>query len=189
MPTSHIDLVPTLLGLAGIDLEQATAGVSAHHVEVQALPGRDLSDVLSGKASADSVAAPVYFMTEDNPTKGSTQVNIITGVPFDAIGQASNIESVITTLPTGPGQTEELWKLNHYYERLDDWYEDKGFSKNPYLAPPADPIFELHNLTADPEERHNLAGARQEVLSQLRTQLGAQRDAKRLVPAQRNPLA
>ena len=28
VPTSHVDLIPTLLGLAGIDLEQATAGVS-----------------------------------------------------------------------------------------------------------------------------------------------------------------
>ena len=39
IPTSHVDLIPTLLGLAGIDREEATVGVSAHHDEVQALPG------------------------------------------------------------------------------------------------------------------------------------------------------
>ena len=49
MPTSHVDLIPTLLGLAGIDPEQATAGVTAHHDEVQPLPGRDLSPVVRGQ--------------------------------------------------------------------------------------------------------------------------------------------
>jgi arylsulfatase A-like enzyme len=178
VPTSHVDLDP----------ERATAGVCAHHEEVHALPGRDLSDVLTGKASAASVRTPVYFMTEDNPSKGSTQVNVLNGTPFDAVGQPSNIESVITTLPTGPDGSVELWKLNHYYERLDDWYEDKGFAKNPFLAPPADPIFELHNLTSDPEERHNRAADANGVLSQLTSLLDGQRDAKRLVPAHRNPV-
>ena len=42
-PTSHVDLVPTLLGLAGIDLDAAADGVAAHHVGAQPLPGRDLS--------------------------------------------------------------------------------------------------------------------------------------------------
>ena len=69
VPTSHVDLIPTLLGLAGIDPERATAGVSAHHAEVHPLPGRDLSGVITGKVQAASVAAPVYFMTEDNPSK------------------------------------------------------------------------------------------------------------------------
>ena len=35
VPTSHVDLIPTLLGLAGIDREQAAAGVAAHHDEAQ----------------------------------------------------------------------------------------------------------------------------------------------------------
>ena len=26
---------------------------------------------------------------------------------------------------------------------------------NPFAAPAAEPVFEMHNLTADPEERHN----------------------------------
>ncbi len=102
-PTSHVDVIPTLLGLAGIDPEKATAGVSAHHEEVHALPGRDLSVVLAGKASATSAASPVYFMTEDNPSRGLNQVNILSGSPFEAVAGASNIESVVAALPTGPG--------------------------------------------------------------------------------------
>ena len=48
VPTSHVDLVPTLLGLAGIDVERAMAGVAAHHGETRTLPGRDLSSVITG---------------------------------------------------------------------------------------------------------------------------------------------
>ena len=189
VPTSHVDLIPTLLGLAGIDPEQAAAGVAAHHGEVQPLPGRDLSDVVTGKAGAADVAAPVYFMTEDNPSRGLTQVNILSGTPFEPVGGPSSIESVIATLPTGPGGSDELWKLNHYYERLDEWSAEHGIAPNPFAAPPADPLFELHNLSADPEERHNRAAEDTDVLGRLRSLLENQRDEKRHVPLLRNPPA
>jgi len=81
-----------------------------------------------------------------------------------------------------------LWKLNHYYERLDDWNADHGVPKKPFDGPAADPIFELHNLTADPEERHNRAGDANGVLSQLTSILDSQREAKRLLPLHRNPV-
>ena len=64
---------------------------------------------------------------------------------------------MIATLPTGEGGTPELWKLNHYYERLDDWYKDQGVAPNPFLPAAAEPEWELHNLTVDPEERKNHA--------------------------------
>ena len=189
VPTSHVDLVPTLLGLAGIDLELAWAGVAAHHAEAHALPGRDLSDLVTGKSGAAPVASPVYFMTEDNPSRGLTQVNILNGTPFEPVGAPSNIESVVASRPTGPGGTDELWKLNHYYERLDDWYADRGIAPNPFAAPAADPLFELHNLSADPEERHNRAGDDAAMLSTMKSILESQRDEKRLLPAHRNPHA
>ena len=184
--TSHVDLVPTLLGLAGIDREQASAGVAAHHCEAQPLPGRDLSEIVRGEATQTSVSSPIYFMSEDDVTRGATQVNILSGTPFDAVGPPSNIESVISVLPTGEDGADELWKLNHYYERLDDWYAAKGVAPNPFLGPAAEPSYELHNLTSDPEERQNRASDRPDVLSRMRSVLDAERDAKRLIPALRN---
>ncbi len=186
IPTSHVDLIPTLMGLVGIDVEAAAAGVAEHHDETQALPGRDLSAVITGRTTAASQSTPVYFMTEDNPSKGSSQVNVLSGEPFDAVSSPSNIESVVASLPTGTEGGNELWKLNHYYDRLDDWYGQQGFPKNPFQAPPEEPLFEMHNLTQDPEERHNQAESNASVLSLMKSVLADQRDAKRRVPSLRN---
>ncbi len=185
--SSHVDLIPTLMGLAGIDVERAAAGVAAHHTETRPLPGRDLSGVVTGKTPPEKMAAPIYFMTEDAVSSGLTKANILTGKPFEAVAQPSCIESMITTLPTGSDGAPELWKLNHYYERLDEWNADHGIKPNPFAGRAADPVFELHNLTRDPEERHNRVGDAATELSQLQSVLDAQRDEKRLLPALRNP--
>ncbi len=186
VPTSHVDLIPTLLGLAGIDREVATAGVSAHHDEVQPLPGRDLSPIVRGQVDPVSLSSPIYFMTEDDVTRGTTEVNILTGAAFDPVAPPINIESVLATLPTGAHGSPELWKLNHYYERLDDWYKAQGVAPNPFLGPAAEPDWELHNLTADPEERHNRASSDAAVASSMRSVLESERDAKRRIPMLRN---
>ena len=186
IPTSHVDLIPTLMGLAGIDVERATAGVAAHHAEARPLSGRDLSGLLTGTTSAP-ILEPIYFMTEDDVTRGSTQSNLLNGAPFDAVAQPSSIESVIASLPTGDQGGGELWKLDHYYERLDEWNADHGAPVNPFAAPPAEPVFELHNLTTDPEERTNRVGESSAALIEMTSILDAQRDVKRLVPSLRNP--
>jgi len=186
-PTSHVDLIPTLLGLTGIDPERAATGVAEHHDEAQPLPGRDLSGMIAGSADPASVASPLYFMTEDDISRGLSGQSLITGKPYDPVDVPSRVESVIATLPTGAGGTDELWKLNHYYERLDDWDASHGVPKSPFAGPPADPVFELHNLSADPEERHNRVDEAQAVRSTLQSVLESQRDAKRRLPAHRNP--
>ena len=126
-------------------------------------------------------------MTEDDITRGMTQKNVLTGKPYTAVPFPSRVETVIASLPTGDGGTAELWKLNHYYERLDDWHADNGIAPPPGAAPAAEPLFEMHNLTADPNERHNHAEDAPQVLSSLKSLLEAQRDAKRLLPKHRNP--
>ena len=186
VPTSHVDLIPTLLGLAGIDPEQATAGVGAHHDEVQPLPGRDLSPVVRGQIDPASFVSPIYFMTEDDVTRGMTEVNILTGAAFDPVAPPINIESVLSMLPTGDGGEAELWKLNHYYERLDDWYAAQGVAPNPFLGPAAESDWELHNLTLDPEERHNRVFDDPATASSMRSVLESERDAKRRIPKLRN---
>lgn len=183
--TSHTDLLPTLLGLAGIDVEAAQQVVARQHIESRSLPGRDLSAVLtSASADAEAVDAPIYFMTEDQVTNAWSATNIFTGEPFDPVAQPAKVESVITRLPTGDDGVQELWKLNHYYDRMDAWETEHGLTVNPFAPPAAEDQWELHNLTADPEERTNRAhdgDAIKAVLSQLQSMLDDQREAKRLV--------
>ena len=189
MPTSHVDLIPTLLGLAGIDVEAASAKLSTTHTENQPLPGRDLSSLMKGNAAHHNLAEPLYFMTEDDFTRGSNNIGPMTGEPFKPVRYPSLVESAITTLPTGVGGAEELWKLNHYYERLDDWNAEHGITPPTDAPPAADPMWELHNLTTDPEERTNVAATNAEVRNQMQTILDNQRDAKRQLPELRNPAA
>ena len=186
IPTSHVDLIRTLLGLAGIDVDRAATEVAARHDEAQPLPGRDLSEIVLGTTESTSIESPIYFMTEDDVTRGVTQVNILNGKPFDPVFPPINIESVVATLPTGQGGARELWKLNHYYERLDDWYAAQGIAPNPFQGPAAEPDWELHNLTVDPEERHNRAFDDLASVSRMRSVLETERDAKRRIPLLRN---
>lgn len=53
-PTSHVDLVPTLLSAAGVDVDVVAAALAESFSEVHPLPGRDLMPVVDG-ASADEV--------------------------------------------------------------------------------------------------------------------------------------
>jgi len=188
--TSHVDLIPTLLGLVGADVEAAAARVSGHHVETQPFVGRDLSSLLAGSAAEDDVDAPIYFMTEDRVTQGLRTTGMFSGEPFEPVGDPGKVESVITRLPTGDGGAAELWKLNHYYERLPEWEEAHGLV-NPFASEPAAPQWELHNLTVDPEERTNRAsdGDVAPVLGQLRTVLDETREAMRRTPQHVNPRA
>ena len=48
-------------------------------------------------------------------------------------------------------------------------------------------MFELHNLTVDPEERTNRAATDTAPRSQLQTVLESEREQKRRLPSHRNP--
>ena len=55
IPTNHADLIPTLLGLAGIDHDEALAELRTEHADARPLVGRDLADAIrAAKPAAPS---------------------------------------------------------------------------------------------------------------------------------------
>ena len=191
IPTGHLDVLPSLLGFAGVDTAAAATTLAGTHTEVHPLAGRDLSGVLRDDVQAEDVVAPVYFMTEDHMSAGALQQNVITGERYEAVDAASCVESVITRLD---GDASTLWKLNHYYTRLDDWEEDTGGrsalpDRRDLCAGEVPPDeWELYDLTADPAERVNRAAdsASAETLDALRLVLARTRSAQRVVPVHVN---
>jgi arylsulfatase A-like enzyme len=169
VPTSHVDLVPTLLGLAGADPSSLLDVVAAHHTEAQPLPGRNLADVVRSPESQADSDQPIYFMTEDQFSQGPQSTNPMTGASFTPVTGASNVEAVVVALPTGPGGARELWKLARYYGTPG--------SKDAALT-----ASETYNLTTDPQERHNLAADSLAPVSELHAVLAEQRAAKRATP-------
>ncbi|CAB4897532.1 unannotated protein [freshwater metagenome] len=198
--TSHADLLPTMLGLAGVDLRAVQRRLRQTHSQVHDFVGRDLSPLLMDEVPAARYNAPQYFMTDDEPTRGSNQI-AFNGTMFYAVAQPNHIETVIAQLPTGQGGTLEQWKYSRYFDNSDFW-SNPGKSDTithidgtvgnagPHLATttvknrPVNEEFEMYNVSQDPTELNNLAGtgayvATRAVLAGL---LVEQRRLKRLNP-------
>lgn len=195
-PTSHVDLVPTLLGAAGIDVD-ATADVLAESFsEVHPLPGRDLMPVVDGAPADES--RPVYLMTRDNVLEGDTGASAFARqlgrdvnppaplrirVPAHV---AANFEGLVVRVDESEagGGRGHLWKLVRTFDDPATWTEPgvrhlatNGLGGEAYRTDPLDDQWELYDLTADPVEADNRWGDPDlhELRQHLRMQLKGQR--------------
>ncbi|MGR9050597.1 sulfatase-like hydrolase/transferase [Halobacillus faecis] len=176
MLTSHVDLLPTMLGLAGVDAGQLREKLSRSHTEAQPLVGRDLTPLIKGRSHFFRANEPLYFMSDDDITKGLNQTTAA-GVPYESVVQPNHIEAVITKMKTGKNHEEETWKFARYYDNPQFW-SDPGcsdtFQKKGKAMEVEDDIqcsccvtttktepfpsqYELYNLTTDPLEEKNYA--------------------------------
>ncbi|MBM7573375.1 sulfatase-like hydrolase/transferase [Aquibacillus albus] len=207
MLTSHVDILPTLLGLAGINEEIIQKKLSKDHTEVHPLVGRNLSPLITGSNQFFRADEPLYFMTDDDITRGLNQTSA-TGEPYESVTQPNHIEAVITTVKTGNNNEKEIWKFARYFDNPQFW-SDPGSSDT--VQTEGEPIdnkhndqcslcitttkttpvpnqYELYNLTTDPLEEINLANPsnatpKSKIIQQLlTTTLENQCNQKRLYP-------
>jgi choline-sulfatase len=201
--TSHVDLAPTLLGLAGIDPEPLRAVLARNHSDVRPFVGRDLSPLIHGRIGPTGVSGPIYFMTEDDPDSG-LHMRDAHGISRPPVADPKRVETVITRLEDGG-----LWKFSRYFDSTRYWsspgaagrpaqdvlLEQKQATPAPEYKGPVDcevtvkgtPVaeeYELYELTSDPMELSNRFGdpacaAQQATLVAM---LADERARKRLSP-------
>src|SRR6202051_4784178 len=173
-PTSHVDLVPTLLSAAGIDVAEAAGALAESFSEVHELPGRDLMPVVDG-ASADEARA-VYLMTRDNMLEGDSGANGLARRLKQTVNPpaplriripahtASNFEGLVVSVDdaTAAGGAGHLWKLVRTFDDPGTWTEPgvrhlaaNGFGGEEYRTSPLDDQWELYDLTGDSIEADN----------------------------------
>ncbi len=136
--TSHADLLPTMLGLAGLDAAQLQQDLAVTHTEVHPLVGRDLSGVILGETDPAEVSEPVYFMTDDEPSRGANQTTA-TGVTYRSVIQPNSIETVVAHLPTGRRGAREKWKYSRYSDNPQFWSDPQTFGFTDSHLPPVSP--------------------------------------------------
>lgn len=172
--TCHVDLLPSLLGLIGADPAELRAELEQTHSEARHLVGRDLSPLILGTGTPERSGEPLYFMTDDDVTKGQHQVSLL-GQAYHSVIPPNRVETVIAALRLD--QQKTIWKYSRYYTCDGD---------DGSLAPPDE--FELYNLTDDPLEVFNLASPvysspkTEPVRQRMAALLEEQRRLKRLTP-------
>jgi len=208
MLTSHVDILPTLLGLANIDANGIQEKLKANHNEVHPLVGRDLSPLLRGKNQFFRANEPLYFMSDDDFTRGLNQYTV-SGKPYESVIQPNHTEAILTKLPTGKNDTLQTWKFTRYFDNPQFWsnpgcedkvvdeacVKDLSDDKSCSLCitniktSPVPNEFELYNLTEDPLEERNLASPKYQtpkikaIEQMLMSALEEQCKQKRLAPS------
>lgn len=192
-PTSHVDLVPTLLAAAGVDVAAVSATLAESFSEVHPLPGRNLMPIVDGGPADENRA--VYLMTRDNMLEGDSGASglarrlkrtVNPPAPLSIripAHTASNFEGLVVRVDeaTAAGGAGHLWKLVRTFDDPSTWTEPgvrhlaaNGLGGEAYRTSPLDDQWELYDLTADPVEAINrwsdpdLHGLRQHLRAQLK---------------------
>ena len=175
-PTSHVDLIPTALGLAGLKEKELSEKLSDSFTEMHPLPGYDLSPLIENQNEDRFLERGVYMMTRDNVLEGDTLASAIARhlgrannppkpmrirVPSYV---ASNFEGLVVKVDEtdAEGGGGNLWKLVKAFDDPSTWshpHENHLASSSPigirHRNSKIPDQWELYNLDSDPIELEN----------------------------------
>ena len=145
--TTHADMVPTLLGLAGIE-RTLPDDVSGDFEHTPPLLGQDILAPTDARMS--------YFVTHDDILSGQTPeasigrrfpiLGAILPLRYPNLGVDNHaVESLVGSVPTHDGSKPSIWKLVRYFNPSNPEHD-------------AQDEWMLFNLSVDPIEAHNVAG-------------------------------
>ncbi|WP_221795351.1 sulfatase-like hydrolase/transferase [Oceanobacter mangrovi] len=212
-PTSHVDLLPTILQLAGVDTAVTAHTLAEDHTEVHLPVGRSLVPQLNGDSTADK---PIYFMTDDEVDEGLNEISApkitemffteaaagdnkswqsaltsglaqrATQQPYRPVIEPHHIETVIARIDG------TLYKLSRYFENprfVGNAVGNPDQTAAQYYVPDE---WEMYDLDRDPSETNNLLSGLAspepcaQLIAQLKALLVEQRQTKRLRPTTLN---
>jgi arylsulfatase A-like enzyme/putative intracellular protease/amidase len=172
-PTSHVDLLPTLLAAAGLDAPQLARALESDFSEVHPLPGRDLMPVVADPSAIEPGRA-VYLMTRDNMLEGDSGLSGLARrlgrtknppMPLRirvAAHVASSFEGVVVRVDAAVDGMGHLWKLVRTFDDPATWTEPgvrhlaaNGLAGEELRTEPLPDQWELYDLDADPVEAQN----------------------------------
>jgi arylsulfatase A-like enzyme/putative intracellular protease/amidase len=204
-PSSHVDLVPTLLAAASIDEAAVATTLRKTFSEVHALPGQNLMPVVDDEADADQTRA-VYLMTRDNLLEGDTGIpGIIRRLGRSTTPPAalqirvpahtgSNFEGLVVRVDDAAAGSDHLWKLVRTFDDPMTWTEPgvRQFASNGpggdmYRTAVLPDQWELYDLDIDPIEANNRWNDESvaRVFDHMRLRLKEERTER--VPERNNP--
>jgi len=205
--SSSVDIVPTMLSLAKLDLKNIFPKLKETHSEVHKFPGKTLKGFLSHpeRQNTPGPMSTVYGSISDRISRGKTQVSQAARVvpwllnfwdfKYDAIRGADSIEYIVTVFEDLNG-TDTKFKLVRYWDNpalwttpnVKDEYEIQSGSRKgekEIKTTPTPEEWEFYNLDKDPFEQHNLHGE-QEYVALERALMDVFEMKKSLVTVRRN---
>jgi arylsulfatase A-like enzyme len=181
-PTSHVDVVPTLLAAASVDPSALAIPLAEQFSELHPFPGRNLLDDSNDRDT-------VYLITRDNILEGDTGGSAaarVLGLGDDPPPQmqitvpanvAANFEAIVTVLD------QRWWKLVRSFDDPATWTEPfvrhvatSGADGLSHRTVPLADEWELYDLDADPIEAVNRW---HDVEAELKDRMLARLDAER----------
>jgi arylsulfatase A-like enzyme len=206
-PTSHVDLIPTLLDAAGIDEAAVADELRQDFTEVHPLPGRSLLPLVD-EGEEDGGRRAVYIQTRDNVLEGDSRASAFARrlhrdekvpLPLRITVPAhvgANFEGIVAHVPDdeAAGGAGHLWKLVRTYDDPDTWTEPgvrhlaaELPGGDLYRTVPLVDEWELYDLDDDPVEARNRSrtGDAAAVLAHLQERLVLERMAA--VPQRNDP--